>query len=479
MKKQIKIGTLHSLVGSNDGVSIVIDGMIESMLRHMDISLNNLYFLAGLSSIRFNSVLDEIFWHKNEQNKYILKHYSNPNPPADLEEFIWKQVQYAEQKIAEFVEKNQIDLMIIHNSCHPSNFIYAVACGIYFEKRRKNNQSKPHYVLWWHDSHFERDRFSKSNQVIESFLKYIPGPQVDGIIFINTEQVGIAKKYYLQTFQNFDVENFFNQFTVVLPNTCTIPWDWKEKINQGQFYPDVKNFNNSFFKDVGIEKSIEEKGYQLEDMVLLLQHTRIVRRKRIDVAIDYTFQMAKHIKEQNEKKCVVLLVSGFSGDEHDNYLGELQEHFDNQTKQNSDLDVVLCFAQDRILPHREVIVDKKMYQFSEIPEIVAQNNGLGVYFSEVEGYGNNLLEMIAAGLPVVMNEYPIYQRDIAKLGFDLVFVNECQLNDEVVKQGWQLFCNQKLRQKTILHNLDVLDHELNHEKIAERLQILFSKMNIL
>ncbi len=44
---------------------------------------------------------------------------------------------------------------------------------------------------------------------------------------------------------------------------------------------------------------------------------------------------------------------------------------------------------------------------------------LALYFSDFEGFGNALLECLASGLPLFVNEYEIYRRDIAPLGFDL------------------------------------------------------------
>ena len=77
---KLNIGILHSLIGKNDGVSIVIDQSIEAMVRYMDVSQDNIYFLAALAPARLNKVEDDIFWHKNEANKYILKHYHTEPP---------------------------------------------------------------------------------------------------------------------------------------------------------------------------------------------------------------------------------------------------------------------------------------------------------------------------------------------------------------------------------------------------------------
>src|SRR5687768_14082540 len=99
---KLNIGILHSLIGKNDGVSIVIDQSIEAMVRYMDVSQDNVYFLSALAPARLNKMEDDIFWHKNEANKYILKHYRT-DPPEGFEDFIENHVAQAEHFIAKFI----------------------------------------------------------------------------------------------------------------------------------------------------------------------------------------------------------------------------------------------------------------------------------------------------------------------------------------------------------------------------------------
>jgi len=125
---KLNIGILHSLIGKNDGVSIVIDQSIEAMVRYMDVSQDNIYFLSALAPARLNKLEDDIFWHKNEANKYILKHYQ-AELPEGFASFIEDHVTQAEHLIEQFIEDYHIDLMIVHNGSHPTNFIYATAVG--------------------------------------------------------------------------------------------------------------------------------------------------------------------------------------------------------------------------------------------------------------------------------------------------------------------------------------------------------------
>jgi glycosyltransferase involved in cell wall biosynthesis len=474
---RLKVGILHSLIGKNDGVSIVIDQTIKTMVKKMEIPLGNIYYLAGHSPPRLNTTLDEVFWHRSEDNRYILENYDK-RPPKGYEERILTAAKHAKELIAQFVEENGLDLIIIHNSCHPSNFIYAVAAGMYFEERRKDGVMLPRYLLWWHDSHFERKRFAKNNKVIKKYLDYIPGSNVDGIVFINTEQPEFGKKY-LESLNREDIEQYFDRKTCIIPNTCDIPWHWQTALeNNLPLVPPEDQYNKSFYKEIGLLDELEERGFGIHDAVVLLQHTRIVERKRIDIAIDYAIQMSERFTKDKQKKCIVLLISGHSGDEHDSHRTFLEDYFEKQLKKHPKIkkSVLLMFGESHILPNREVLVNRKYYAFADIPSIVAASGGMGTYFSEVEGFGNNLLEMMALGLPVVLNRYNIYKTDLEPLGFEVAAVDDCKITPEVVEKGYQYLTNPEVRRDAIQHNLEVLSSKLSHDLMASMLTPLIQNL---
>jgi glycosyltransferase involved in cell wall biosynthesis len=107
---------------------------------------------------------------------------------------------------------------------------------------------------------------------------------------------------------------------------------------------------------------------------------------------------------------------------------------------------------------------------------VANVGGMGTYFSEVEGFGNNLLEMMALGLPVILNRYSIYNSDLAPMGFDVAEVDDCQLTDEAVEKSYAYLTQPKVREAAIAHNLEVLDGMLNHDVMANKLTPLIQNL---
>ncbi len=371
-------------------------------------------------------------------------------------------------------------MFIVHNACHPTNFIYAAAVGRYFEALHQRGQYLPRYLLWWHDSHFERERFLNPNPVIKKFLNYIPGPYAHGIVFINTAQEALARRVYRQQFNPArDVRRFFSRHTAVIPNTCDIPWTWKHRHTGPEecLAPPLDNFNKHFFEDIGLMDDLAKHDATLDDALLILQHTRVVARKRIDHAIDFAFHMHRRMLKSERKKITVLIISGHSGDEDDAYVHQLQDYFDEQKKAAADGDgVILLFAEHRIFAEREVIIDKRYYRFRDIPGLIARQGGIGSYFSEIEGYGNNLLEMISMGLPVLINRYPIYKQDIERLGFILPYIENGEFTEAFLQEAEDLVLNLARRKEVVHHNLSVLDRKLNHKVISKKMEKVLHNM---
>jgi hypothetical protein len=472
----LNVGIIHSLIGKNDGVSIVIDQTVNAMVKDMGIELGSIFFLAAHTSPRFNADTNDIFWHKSDAHKQILSTFCK-TPPEGFDELIHNNALEAMAIIHKWVKKNSIDLIIAHNTSHPYNFITAVGLGYYIEKLRDQGIVWPKVMVWWHDSYFEREQFSNPNPVIQKYLKYLPGTEIDGIAFINQSQPELARKlFYSLHFAK--TEKFFENRAIVVPNTSSIDWNWEDRdwnVNE-LIAPLQDNYNDTFFRDVGLECEVNKRGFEVEDAVILLQHTRVVPRKRIEVALDYAFQLEKKYLDNNIRKCITLLISGHSGDEQADYKKFLNEYYEIKLKENPGSNVVMIFGEHRILSHRDIIVDRKYYNFYEIPSVVAAHGGIGTYFSDVEGFGNNLLEMVSFGMPVVINRYEIYKSDIDHLGFRFPSVEECQLTDQVVDEGFNLLTDYTKRNKVVKHNLEVLNTKLAHQIIAEKLRPLIIKM---
>jgi glycosyltransferase involved in cell wall biosynthesis len=383
----------------------------------------------------------------------------------------------AKDIIADFVQKNSIDIIIAHNTSHLYNFITAVGLGYYFESLRGQNLIWPKILVWWHDSYFEREQFSKPGPVIQKYLKYLPGTYVDGIVFINSLQPELARK----VFKKFGVkrlDEYFEERTVIIPNTHDISWDWKARDwnSNGLIYPSQDNYNRSFFKNIGLTAMLETSGFTLKDTLILLQHTRIVPRKKIEFAIDLSFELERKFLDTGNKKCIALLISGHSGDEQAMYKEFLISYFKMKKTEFPEAAVFMIFGEDIILSHRDIIVDKKYYNFSEIPSIIASVGGIGTYFSQVEGFGNNLLEMLAEGLPVIINRYGVYKTDLEPLGFKLPHMEDNIMDPNLIETTYKIATDYTFRNQLVFHNLQILSEKLGNQIISDSLGPLINNI---
>lgn len=143
--------------------------------------------------------------------------------------------------------------------------------------------------------------------------------------------------------------------------------------------------------DLGIE----------QDEHILLQPTRIVPRKRIELSIE----LARRISE----KCVVL-ISHRSGDEGKGYEAYLRE-FANL------LGVKVIFGAERFDYRRgQTSAGEKVYSLVD----AYLNSDIVTYPSRVEGFGNAFLETVYYRRPIVMSTYEIFKTDIQPKGFEII-----------------------------------------------------------
>jgi glycosyltransferase involved in cell wall biosynthesis len=447
------------------------------MVKNLGVPLGNIYFLAAHTSPRFNAYTNDVFWHKNEIHKEIINRFNDAEPSEAFDRLIHQKASLARDIIAEFVQRNSIDILIAHNTSHLYNFVTAVGLGYYFEDLRKQNIIWPKILVWWHDSYFEREQYANPGAIVQKYLKYLPGTYVDGIVFINTTQPEIAKKLF-RKFGIKRIDEYFRERTVIIPNTHDPNWDWKNQDwTRGELiFPPQDNYNDSFFDSIGMKTLIQQAGYTLKDTLVLLQHTRIVPRKKIEFAIDLAFELEKKFVAKGDKKCIVLLVSGHSGDEQALYKEFLTSYFKLKKEEFGSSSVFLIFGEDHILSHRDIIVDKKYYNFAEIPSIIASIGGIGTYFSQVEGFGNNLLEMLAAGLPVVINKYGVYKTDLEPLGFNLPYMEENIMDPKLIEVTYKIATDYKYRNQLVFHNIRTLSEKLGNHVIADSLGPLINNI---
>jgi glycosyltransferase involved in cell wall biosynthesis len=200
--------------------------------------------------------------------------------------------------------------------------------------------------------------------------------------------------------------------------------------------PNVLDFENPPLID---RKKAEEFrasiGLKSND-IGILQPTRIIRRKGIELAIE----LIKSLKDPSCK----LVLSHESGDEGPAYARWLQNHA-------CDNGVDLRFAKTNLTspwagsngqkPHFCLWNIYPLADFITFPSLK-------------EGFGNALLETIYFKKPMLVNRYATYVQDIEPLGFDLISINGF-LTWEIVEQVKEVLFSPVRRRNMCERNYEI------------------------
>jgi glycosyltransferase involved in cell wall biosynthesis len=163
--------------------------------------------------------------------------------------------------------------------------------------------------------------------------------------------------------------------------------------------PQFDDFNRDLRTDLGLKK----------DELLILQPTRVIQRKGIEMSID----IVKRLEGDNPH----LFITHRADDEGLSYWQWLK-------REASVMSVDVQLIDHVIGAQRGKINDHKIYSLWD----AYLNADLITYPSLYEGFGNALLESIYTRKLTIINRYPVYNADIKPLGFEFIeldgFVSE-------------------------------------------------------
>jgi glycosyltransferase involved in cell wall biosynthesis len=143
----------------------------------------------------------------------------------------------------------------------------------------------------------------------------------------------------------------------------------------------------------------------LDGELMLLQPTRVIARKGIEHAIEFSRRLGRPSR---------LVISHASGDEGTTYEARIREYADL-------LGVTLVFAEN-LVAHDGVRSSDGARQYT-LDELY-QAADFVTYPSEVEGFGNAFLEAVFHRRPILVNNYSTYEVDLRPRGFRVVWFDE-------------------------------------------------------
>jgi len=162
-------------------------------------------------------------------------------------------------------------------------------------------------------------------------------------------------------------------------------------------------------KNGACKKMLEAYGVTGEDLVVV-QGTRIVRRKNIEISMDLVRRLEKRVDELGRRR-VVLVMAGYAEKRDEEYLEKLRVYA-------RDLGIHTVELNGLANSYNQATGEKcdllGIYPYADVV----------TYPSEYEGFGNQFLEAIYAQKPIVVYEYPVFKTDIKPLGFEVISLGD-------------------------------------------------------
>lgn len=218
--------------------------------------------------------------------------------------------------------------------------------------------------------------------------------------------------------------------------------------------PNVMDFNrplpavDDYSADMRAELGIHPQE------TILLQPTRIVPRKRIELSLE----LARRL----DQNCIVL-VTHRSGDEGQAYESYLRSFADL-------IGVRAIFAGQRFDYFRgRTAGGEKVYSLED----AYLQSALVTYPSRVEGFGNAFLESVYFKKPLVMNIYEIFKTDIQPKGFKVIGFSEF-IDDRCIAATREILADPTLGKEMAEDNFAIGRHYYSFDALKYLLNSMVS-----
>lgn len=356
------IGFISTRIAGTDGVSLEIKKWASVFER------NNMkcFYLSGendRSSDKCMTVDEAHFFHPDIQD-IANTCFGQHNRPKETSDKIHRLRDYLKEKIYDFVNHFDIDIIIPENALAiPLNIPLGLALVEFIAETGFPTLAHHHDFFW------ERTRFLVN--AVQDYLCLAFPPNLPSVQHAVINSLAGQQLSYRKGISN-----------IIIPNV----YDFAS--------PPLNNIDCSkqLFKKIGLKK---------EDP-FILQPTRVVPRKWIERSVEIVNLM--------NLKNPVLVISHSAEDEGDIYYERIQEYSRN-------LGVKLVSIEQLVgTDSADSPENQKKFSISDVYHCA----DLVTYPSGYEGFGNAFLEAIYYRKPIVVNRYSIYITDIEPKGFDVI-----------------------------------------------------------
>lgn len=425
MVNKQNIALCHFRIGETDGVSLEMDKwkMILEKLGH------RVRYIAGSKgSIDDVEIIQELHYndiHNKKINDNAFTKYHSYRNEETFKNEIENIAESIEQKLKIIIERNKIDILIVNNIF---SLGWNISAGIGFYHAIKKNNVK--CICHHHDFYWEREKYSKPTLpfIANYFKDYFPPKhsRIKHVVINSIAQNELLKRKNIES--------------TVVPNVFDFDEVWK-----------VDDFNFDFREFFGI----------FDKDIIVLQATRIVTRKAIELAIDFVSELNSNRHKLIGKKLynnqifdadskIVLLMAG---------LNEDDAYFEKIMKYAHEKQIVIKWINENIEQLRSQINNIKKYSLWD----AYAHCDIVTYTSLLEGWGNQFVEALVAKKIIVSYQYPVFEKDILPLKFNTIDLG----NKHTIKDDGLAEVAHSILSKAVDHTIELL---LNEQKYNQNVQ---------
>jgi glycosyltransferase involved in cell wall biosynthesis len=408
----MKIGLISTRLAGTDGVSLETHKMAH-VLRTL--GHETVYCAGELDNPEEGLLVPEL--HFNDPVALALGELAFGSPPAQagqddtaVLDQIATRAAFLLPHVRRFVHEYQLDALIAQN-------VFAIPMQLPLAQALTQVLAETELpaLAHNHDFYWERERFAV-NRIPNFLANHFPPilPHLRHAV-INTA----AQK---------DLYQRRGVASTMLPNV----FDFASPA------PGIDDYNADFRQAIGLTT----------DDWLILQPTRVVPRKGIELAID----LLARLNNPRAK----LVITHKAGDEGLQYLQALQH-------QAKEMGVDLRYVADVVDDVRGRTADgRKIYSLWD----TYPHADFVTYPSLYEGFGNALLETVYFRLPALVNQYHVYVDDIAPHGFQFVEI-ERRVTDETVTAVGEILANPETAVEMTNRNYELALTHFSYETLEK------------
>lgn len=406
------IGFVSTRFAGTDGVSLESAKWAEVFWEDRHVSF---WYAGRLDRAADISMCVSEAYFQHPENQWINRQVWGSDTRSPLvSRRIRDLAEYLKSTLYDFVERFDISVMVIQNALTiPIHIPLGVAITEFLI------ETEMPAIAHHHDFYWERSRYQISAAQDYTEMAFPPRiPHLQHVVINQAARDEIAWRKGLPS--------------VLIPNVL----DFHTEPMMDGYAADIRS---------AIGLAPEDK--------LILQPTRIVPRKGIEHAIT----LLRRLKDPRCK----LVVSHRAGDEGDEYRNQIVELA-------SDEGIDLHLFGDRISDLRQLDGDgNKIYILRDLYPYA----DLVTFPSLYEGFGNAFLEAVYYRVPIMINRYSVFVRDIEPKGFRLPTLDGLVTRD-VVKQVHRLLDDPDYRQDMVDHNFEVAKRYYSYPVLRYALQAL-------